>query len=234
MRLPRAGGILLHPTSLPGPHGAGDLGAAAQRFVDWLALAGQTLWQILPLGGIGPGHSPYMSPSAFAGNVLLIDLVDLHDRGWLDAADLHPDPRFAATHVHFEAVVPWRLARLERAATQFAVRASDDDRAAFATFCAGESEWLDDYALFMALADQAPGRDWCDWPEVLAQREPGALAAATAQHAARIAAHKFTYIYTSHVCADLRERRGCRSVLNEAAVTSSTTPFLHLVVDQCL
>ena len=56
MRLPRAGGILLHPTSLPGPHGAGDLGAAAQRFVDWLALAGQTLWQILPLGGIGPGH----------------------------------------------------------------------------------------------------------------------------------------------------------------------------------
>jgi 4-alpha-glucanotransferase len=191
MRLPRASGILLHPTSLPGPHGSGDLGAAALRFVDWLALAGQTLWQILPLGGIGPGHSPYMSPSAFAGNVLLIALDDLHERGWLDAADLHPDPNVAATRVHFGVVVPWRLERLERAAAQFAARASDADRTALAAFCARESEWLDDYALFMALADQTPGRDWCAWPQALARRDPGALAAATLQHAARIAAHKF-------------------------------------------
>ena len=75
MRFPRASGVLLHPTSLPGPHGSGDFGADARHFVDWLVAGGQTLWQILPLGGIGPGNSPYMSTSAFAGNVLLIDLA---------------------------------------------------------------------------------------------------------------------------------------------------------------
>jgi 4-alpha-glucanotransferase len=77
MRLPRASGVLLHPTSLPGPHGSGDFGAEARHFIDWLAGAGQTLWQILPLGGIGPGNSPYMSTSAFAGNVLLLSLIHI-------------------------------------------------------------------------------------------------------------------------------------------------------------
>ena len=85
MRFPRASGILLHPTSLPGAHGSGDFGAPARHFVDWLGVAGQRLWQILPLGGIGPGNSPYMSSSAFAGNVLLIDLTELAARGWLRA-----------------------------------------------------------------------------------------------------------------------------------------------------
>ena len=83
MRFPRASGILLHPTSLPGPHGSGDFGPGAYHFVDWLVSAGQKLWQILPLGGIGPGNSPYMSSSAFAGNPLLIDLGELCSRGWL-------------------------------------------------------------------------------------------------------------------------------------------------------
>lgn len=77
----RHSGVLLHPTSLPGPHGSGDLGPAAYHFVDWLVVGGQTLWQVLPLGGIGPGNSPYMSPSAFAGNELLIDLAQLRDAG---------------------------------------------------------------------------------------------------------------------------------------------------------
>ena len=75
MTFPRASGVLLHPTSLPGPHGSGDFGPAAYHFIDWLVAARQTLWQILPLGGIGPGNSPYMSSSAFAGNLLLIDLA---------------------------------------------------------------------------------------------------------------------------------------------------------------
>ena len=97
MRFPRTSGVLLHPTSLPGPHGSGDFGANAYHFVDWLVAAGQKLWQILPLGGIGPGNSPYMSSSAFAGNVLLIDLAELQQHGWLGADALaHPpaaDPR---------------------------------------------------------------------------------------------------------------------------------------------
>jgi 4-alpha-glucanotransferase len=81
MKLPRASGILLHPTSLPGPHSGGDMGPGAYHFVDWLVQAGQSLWQILPLGGIGAGNSPYMSSSAFAGNVLLIDLAELRSHG---------------------------------------------------------------------------------------------------------------------------------------------------------
>jgi 4-alpha-glucanotransferase len=83
MRFPRASGVLLHPTSLPGPHGSGDFGREAYHFVDWLAGAGQKLWQLLPLAGIGPGNSPYMSNSAFAGNPLLIDLTELYSQGWL-------------------------------------------------------------------------------------------------------------------------------------------------------
>ena len=88
MKFPRKSGVLLHPTSLPGPFGSGDLGTGAYHFVDWLQTAGQQLWQILPLSGIGPGNSPYMSSSAFAGNLLLIDLEDLQREGWLQPDDL--------------------------------------------------------------------------------------------------------------------------------------------------
>ncbi|PIX03553.1 MAG: 4-alpha-glucanotransferase, partial [Gallionellales bacterium CG_4_8_14_3_um_filter_54_18] len=90
----RTSGILLHPTSLPGVLGAGDLGSNAYLFVDWLAGAGQTYWQVLPLGEIGPGNSPYMSSSAFAGNVLMVDLLDLAHQGWLSQEDLIPLPEF--------------------------------------------------------------------------------------------------------------------------------------------
>ena len=189
MRFPRASGVLLHPTSLPGPHGAGDLGPAAYHFVDWLVAAGQSLWQILPLGGIGPGNSPYMSSSAFAGNVLLIDLAQLQARGWLSADELAPDPAFDAQRVDFDAVAPWRIRRLGWAARRFT--AGDSDRKAYAEFCAAHASWLGDYALFMALADHHAGQGWCDWAPGLAQRDPAALKAAAAQHAERIALHTF-------------------------------------------
>ena len=191
MRLPRASGILLHPTSLPGPHGSGDLGIEARHFVDWLAVAGQRLWQILPLGGIGAGNSPYMSSSAFAGNALLVDLHELAQRGWLDADDLRPDPDFEAARVHYPAVVPWRLLRLERAAKRFAAQASVVERREFAEFCDRHARWLDDYALFMAIADLHPGVSWCDWPRALAQRDPAALQAVRQEQAGRIGLWKF-------------------------------------------
>ena len=190
MTFPRASGVLLHPTCLPGPHGCGDFGPAAYHFVDWLVAAKQKLWQILPLGGIGPGNSPYMSSSAFAGNPLLIDLAELHQRGWLDEEDLHPDPAFSNARVNFAAVVLWRMARLEKAA-RFAQSTAPADQADFAAFCAEQASWLDDYALFMTLAEIYAWRDWCDWPAPLARRDPQALRDAEKTHAGRLAFWKF-------------------------------------------
>ncbi|MET0383502.1 MAG: 4-alpha-glucanotransferase, partial [Burkholderiaceae bacterium] len=171
MRLPRASGILLHPTSLPGPYGSGDLGASARHFVDWLVAAGQQLWQILPLGNVGPGNSPYMSTSAFAGNVLLVDLGELQARGWLEDGDFQATPAFDGRRVDFDAVTPWRMERLALAAARFAQRASADERADLEAFRAANMGWLPDFALFMALAEQdrpGGGRDWCDWDGPLA------------------------------------------------------------------
>ena len=98
----RTSGVLLHPTSLPGPHGCGDLGASAYHFVDWLATARQSLWQVLPLNPVGPGNSPYQSVSIFAGNPLLVDLDTLVQRGWLRDA---PGPDFEAARVDYAKVV---------------------------------------------------------------------------------------------------------------------------------
>ncbi len=190
-RFPRASGVLLHITSLPGPHGSGDFGPGAYHFVDWLVAAGQSMWQILPLGGIGPGNSPYMSSSAFAGNVLMIDLGDLAQLGWLGATELQPDPRFALRPLDFSAVVPFRLERLALAARRFADAAGIQQRAEFGDFCARNASWLDDYALFMSLAERHTGRDWCDWEAPLARREPRALKAAAVEHAERIKFWKF-------------------------------------------
>ncbi len=191
MRLPRASGVLLHPTSLPGPHGSGDLGPAAHHFVDWLHSAGQTLWQMLPLGGIGPGNSPYMSSSAFAGNLLLIDLAELQQRGWL-AADVlaHPPPN-DPSRIDFATMVHWRMQRLAEAAAAFAETALVQDQPDYTAFCAAQADWLDTYALFMALCEAHDWADWCDWPTGLASRNTAALALAEQQHAQRIAFYKF-------------------------------------------
>ncbi len=187
MRFPRASGVLLHPTSLPGPHGSGDFGAGAYHFVDWLVAAGQKLWQILPLGGIGPGNSPYMSTSAFAGNVLLIDLEELQRRGWLLDAEVEPPEGIADERLNFAAVVPFRMDRLSRAAQRFAARATAEERAELQAFVERHADWLPDYALFMTLAERNDWRDWSDWDAPLAAREPAALAVARETHAERVA-----------------------------------------------
>ncbi len=173
----RHSGILLHPTSLPGPHGSGDLGPSAYHFIDWLVAANQTLWQVLPIGGIGPGNSPYMSPSAFAGNELLIDLGRLRDAGWLTEADIAPDPIFRDNRVDYSAVRPFRMSRLRLAAERFFSDARKDAHKAFLAFCREERDWLDDYALFMALDWKlaASGKLWQDLSPDLAQRKPKAL-----------------------------------------------------------
>ena len=185
-RFPRASGVLLHPTSLPGPHGCGDLGPEAYHFVDWLVSGGQKLWQILPLAGIGPGNSPYMSNSAFAGNVLLIELAELLREGWLDADALVPVPGLADDAVDFAVMYPFRMERLAQAAACFAAQGTPAQRSDFAAFCAAHDTWLPDYALFMALCEDLGWRDWCEWAPGLAHRDLLALADARAEHAVRI------------------------------------------------
>lgn len=189
MRFPRSSGILLHPTSLPGSYGSGDFGAAAFHFVDWLVSAGQRMWQMLPLGGIGPGNSPYMSSSAFAGNVLLIDLDDLRTQGWLDDGDLVLHEGFMLQRVDYSVVYQYRMEKLRAAANRFS--ADSTHRAEYEAFCASESSWLDDYALFMALAEKFGWLDWAHWEAGLAKREKNALDRAMVELADEIAFWKF-------------------------------------------
>src|SRR5580765_6185990 len=155
----RSAGVLLHITSLPGPHGIGDLGPEAYHFVEWLASAGQRVWQILPTTPVGPGDSPYQSVSAFAGSPLMVALEPLVGRGWL-GSPTPPENGFDAARVDYGRVVPWRLAQLRAAAAGFFARAEAADRAAFTAWCATEAHWLDDYALFMTIETLHEGRPW--------------------------------------------------------------------------
>jgi len=177
--LPRSSGILLHPTSLPGPHGIGDFGAAAYRFVDVLEAARQSIWQMMPLGPVGMGNSPYSARSAFAGAPILISLERLAERGWLSPDDVEGE-QFSDSMVQYEQVERFKLDRLRRAFKRFEQVASGDDQAAFGGFGEQHAGWLDDYALFMALKDVHQQSAWMDWDQPLALREADALA--TARH----------------------------------------------------
>lgn len=191
MKNQRTSGVLLHPTSLPGLYGAGDLGANAYLFVDWLVGAGQSHWQVLPLGEVGPGNSPYMSTSAFAGNLLLIDLQELAYQGWLSAEDLIPHPGFSADRVDYALQSPFRLERLRRAATRFFASQDAVLHDAYAEFCQAESAWLNDYAYFMTIAEQQEWRAWNQWPSTLANRDAQALSLLDAVCHAKISFWKF-------------------------------------------
>jgi 4-alpha-glucanotransferase len=208
----RSSGILLHPTSLPGPYGAGDLGAEAYNFVDWLAAAGQSMWQMLPLGPVGDGNSPYSGTSAFAGNPLLIDLVDLGTRGWLGAADLQPDPVFTAERVDFKWQFGFRFPRLRRAAQAFFANESATNRAEFEAFSAAEASWLDDYSLFMTLDNVHGGTSWLEWPAALAKRETKALREAAQSHADEVNFWKFCQWTFAHQWSRLKAHANQRGV----------------------
>ena len=172
MSFTRASGILLHPTSLPGRYGIGDLGQSAYGFVDFLAETKQQLWQILPLGPTGHGNSPYMCYSAMAGNPLLISLDALVDQGLLEHGDLVDIPDFSRERVNYEQVIPYKLALLKQAAQAFQLTESKE----FQEFCQAQSFWLEDYGLFMALKEANNGLSWSQWDAAVARREPEALA----------------------------------------------------------
>jgi 4-alpha-glucanotransferase len=186
----RNSGILLHITSLPSPQGIGDLGAEARQFADFLARAGQTLWQTLPTGPTGFGDSPYQCFSAFAGNPLLIDLDELVDIGLLDPADLAEPPPFP-THIDYTQVIAYKTSRLDQASKRFLQSPQHPLRAAFQTFCESHSDWLDDFALFMALKHAHEGYAWNTWSRPFMRRDPEVLRSFQNAHGERLDSHRF-------------------------------------------
>src|SRR3989304_2919568 len=153
MKFDRRSGILLHPTSLAGPYGIGDLGPQAHQWIDFLADSGCGLWQVLPLGPTGYGDSPYQCFSAFAGNPYLISPEKLLDDRLLDQSDLAERPDMPRNKVDFGAVIPWKLDLLDRAYRKFQRLASVDLWGEYHNFQAAQTDWLHDYALFLALKE---------------------------------------------------------------------------------
>jgi 4-alpha-glucanotransferase len=176
MEWKRVSGILLHPTSLPGRFGIGDLGDEAYRFVDWLASAAQQLWQILAIGPTGYADSPYASFSAFAGNPMLISPDRLAAAGDLLSADLADVPAFPADHVDFGWVIQFKTDLFHKAARRFFDHASPERRDQFDRFCHDHRRWLDDFALFMAVKAEHNMVVWTQWEQDIALRRSEAVA----------------------------------------------------------
>lgn len=174
----RTSGILLHPTSLPGPYGIGDLGPSAVAWLDWLAAAGCRSWQTLPLGPTGYGDSPYQCFSAFAGNPYLISPELLIEDGLIDSLDA---PDFPADRVDYGAVIPWKLAVLDAAFDTFRSSPPAGLFEAHTGFREQHGAWLEDYALFMAIKDARGGGPWWEWPDDLRMADPAAVAASAAR-----------------------------------------------------
>jgi 4-alpha-glucanotransferase len=191
MAFPRASGVLLHLTSLPGDHGCGDLGSEAYKFVDRLAEAKQTYWQILPLGPTGYGDSPYQCFSAFAGNTHLISPDELLNEGLLTGKDLAEKPDFSEDRVDFGKVHEWKNPLLAKAYERFRATTSVDLRGKFETFCQQNDQWLEDYATYRAIKLSQDQRPWYEWEKPLRLRHEQALNDAKESLREEIQAQKF-------------------------------------------
>jgi 4-alpha-glucanotransferase len=191
MTFPRASGILLHLTSLPGRFGIGDLGHHAYRFADFLVAGGQSLWQVLPLGPTGYGDSPYACYSAFAGNTLLISPEKLFEEGLLTRTDLDEIPSWPAARIDFDQVHKTKDLILDKAFAHYQRTNDAEFSDEFETFAEQSASWLDDYALFRALKAAQGGAIWHEWEPSLVAREHSALARAREDLHTQIEAHKF-------------------------------------------
>ncbi len=235
---PRASGLLLHPTSLPGRYGIGDLGDAALAWIDFLVTAGQSIWQVLPLGPTGFADSPYACLSAFAGNPLLISPDRLIESGDLIAADLGTVPAFPQERVDYGAVIEWKMPLLHRAARRFLSAATPQRRTQFIAFCADNAAWLDDYALFIAVKMHFNQRMWTDWDAGIALREPAAMAHWQKMLADEIAEHRVLQFFFWEQWQALKSRanrRGVRIVgdvpifvAGDSADVWANRPLFHL------
>jgi 4-alpha-glucanotransferase len=191
MHLTRSSGILLHPTSLPGPYGIGDLGPAAHQWLDDLVAAGCKLWQVLPLCPTGYADSPYQCFSTFAGNVYLISPDLLAEEGLVTAEELAARPSFPEEEIEYGPVISWKLALLDTALERFENGGFKQLRADFETFRISNREWLDDFALFMAIKDLYSLKPWTEWPAPLRDRDPLQLQKARTAYAAEVTRHSF-------------------------------------------
>ncbi len=190
MTFSRASGILLHPTSLPGRFGIGDLGDEAYKFANFLVASGQSLWQVLPLGPTGYGDSPYACYSAFAGNTLLISPQRLSAEGWLSQADVD-EISFESSRVDFGRAHESKEKILRKAYANFQRNEVDEHRSAFRTFVEENKSWLDDFALFCALKTAHSGSAWHEWDAALVRREAAALPPARENFQKEIDAQRF-------------------------------------------
>ncbi|MFO7638431.1 MAG: 4-alpha-glucanotransferase [bacterium] len=206
----RTAGVLLHVSSLPGPHGIGDFGPAAQAFADWLAAAGFRWWQVLPLNPTDPfyGSSPYRSISSNALSPLFISPELLVRDRLLAPGETRP-PRFPSARADYPGASRWKRDLLDRAVG----RALPDP--AFRRFCAAESGWLDDYALFAALKRRFGGVAWTAWPSPQRDREPAALTRAADELGSEVRRHRFVQFLLDRQWRELRRhchRRGIRII----------------------
>ncbi len=219
----RASGILLHPTSLPGQHGIGDLGPEAFAFVDFLHESKQRRWQVLPLGPTGYADSPYASFSSFAGNPLLISVDLLIKAGDLDERSVEPTPScFAQNRVDYGAVVEWKFPILRSAAQRFQQRPHGDRFAKYVAFCEAEASWLDDYALFMSIKavfdkraqqENSASSVWSDyWEKDIASRQPSAMQRWREECKEEIELHKTWQFYFMEQWLDLKRYANDRGI----------------------
>lgn len=215
MEFPRESGVLLHPASLPGPHGIGDFGDPAFRFVDWLAHAGQRLWQVMPLGPTGFGNSPYSSVSAFAGNPLFISLEWLAGDGLLTSDDLHVDPPFPDGTVDYDRVAPFRMKCLRRAWARLQEGAASGLKGEFEAWLQEPPVWLRDFAMFVSIKDALGGGWWLDWPLDIRTRTDEAMADWSTKVADDIVFHSFVQFLFQQQWGEVRRyanERGIRII----------------------
>ena len=206
----RSSGVLLHLSSLPSSGGIGTMGRCAREFVDFLELAGQRYWQILPICPTGYGNSPYQSPSSFAGNPYFIDLEKLVESGLLEEEECRKaDVGSMGERVDYGALYEKRIPLLRLAAERFLKKPNDD----FGQFCAANAGWLEDHALFIALKDHHAGAPWHSWKRPLREREEQTLAQFSAEHVRRIAEEKALQYLFFDQWKQLKEYAGSKGIL---------------------
>jgi 4-alpha-glucanotransferase len=219
MAFDRSSGILLHPTSLPGPYGMGEIGARAIKFIDDIACAGQRIWQILPINATGNNASPYSATTTFAANMVMIDVEDLMALGLLSAADVAPLTALPQDKIDFDAAIPARMAVLMQAGARLADQIATSSAVpelmtAFAAFKAKHgTNWLDDYCLFEAISVSRGREGWMLWPQGLRAREAAALTQARVELADQIAAIEALQFLFDHQWQKLRQHADEKGIM---------------------